>query len=84
MEMEALHEVQAAALLGYRRMSEFRRAVRQGVVPAPDRFLRKGRRDPIWSRVRLEAWLNGAEDAVSETDEALEAIRRAQVGHRAD
>ena len=81
MEMEALHEVQAAALLGYRRMSEFRRAVRQGVVPAPDRFLRKGRRDPVWSRSRLEAWLKGDLTALSQSEEAEEAIRRAQLGH---
>lgn len=79
--MEALHEVQTASFLGYRRMAEFRRALRQGLVPEPDRYLQRGNRDPVWSRARLEAWLTGKGHAESDPDEVLEAIRRAQVGH---
>lgn len=79
--MEALHEIQAAGFLGYRRISEFRRALRQGIVPKPDRYLQRGNRDPVWSRARLEAWLTGKDNAESDPDEILEAIRRARVGH---
>ena len=40
--MEALHEVQAAHFLGYRRISEFRRDLRLGNIPRADRELPGG------------------------------------------
>ncbi len=76
--MDALHEVQAADLLGYFRISHFRRDLKLGKIPAPDRILTGG---PVWSRRRLEAWLHGDLSAFSsDTDEEDEAVRRVANG----
>lgn len=74
---EALHEVQVAAFLGYRKFAEFQRALRRGDVPAPDRMLGKS---PVWSRTRLLAWLKGDQDTSSLGAAEAEAIRRAGGG----
>jgi hypothetical protein len=75
--MEALYEIQAAELLGFRRMVDFRRAVRRGEVPGPDR---KVGRDPVWSRAKLQAWLDGDEHTLSIAKQRDEALRRAAGG----
>ena len=71
--MEALHEIQAAHFLGYRRISDFRRDLRQGHIPSADRELPSG---PIWSRARLQSWLDRDQSALSILDERNEALRR--------
>ena len=75
--MEALHEIQVAAFLGYRRMADFRRALKRGDIPQPDQILG---RDPVWSRSRLEAWLRGDQGALSLEEAEAEAMRRAERG----
>ena len=77
--MDALHEIQAADLLGYIQIKHFRRDLRAGRIPAPDRELNGG---PVWSRRRLEAWLHGDLAAFSSTnhEEQEEAVRRVSNG----
>lgn len=71
--MEALHEVQAAHFLGYRRISDFRRDLRLGNIPRADRELPGG---PIWSRARLQSWLDKDQNTRLVLDERNEALRR--------
>ena len=71
--MEALHEVQAAHFLGYQRISEFKRDLKRGHIPSPDRLLPSG---PVWSRAKLQSWLNSDRSALSVLDQRNEALRR--------
>ena len=73
MDMEALHEVQAANFLGYRRISGFRRAVKRGEIPEPDRQITSG---PIWSRTRLQAWLDNDHQLGANKAGELSALKR--------
>ena len=76
--MDALHEVQAADLLGYVQIKHFHRDLKAGRIPRPDRELAGG---PVWSRRRLEAWLHGDHSAFSsQTDQEDEAVRRVANG----
>ena len=71
--METFHEVQSANFLGYRRISDFRRDLKQGYIPKADRELPSG---PIWSRAWLRSWLDRDQDRLSILDERNEALRR--------
>lgn len=53
-----LREVQAAYMLGYSEMLDFRAAVKSGDVPGPSRKIKAGRRTvDVWSRSALEEWV---------------------------
>ena len=49
----------------------------EGEVPGPDR---KVGRDPVWSRAKLQAWLDGDEHTLSIAKQRDEALRRAAGG----
>jgi len=71
--MEALHEIQAANFLGYRRIADFRRDLKRGDIPAPDRKLASG---PVWSRTRLQAWLDNDAQFEAKKRGETEALER--------
>lgn len=71
--MQALHEIQVADFLGYQRITDFKRDLRRGHIPSPDRVLPSG---PVWSRAKLQSWLDGDRRALSVLDERNEALRR--------
>ena len=54
---EALFEIQVAEMLGHRKWAEFRRALREGKVPAPTRIDGDTK---IWSRRHVQAWIDGS------------------------
>lgn len=70
----ALTEVEAAAVLRFRRFRAFQRALKQGVIPRPDIILPDG---PRWSQTRLDRWLAGDPSPATLDAEEQEAIRRA-------
>ena len=78
--MEALHEIQAADLLGFTSWRSWKHARRQGLVPEPDRQLPDG---PRWSRAALQAWLTRDEHALSLPSAEREALRRVEGGQNA-
>ncbi|MGI9492966.1 MAG: hypothetical protein ACR2QF_11265 [Geminicoccaceae bacterium] len=72
-----LREVEVAYLLGYREMSDFRTAVKNGDVPAPTRQLKSGRRVVDgWSRSLLEEWATNQEQAKGSKSALTAAIDR--------
>ena len=78
MQMEALREIQAADLLGFTEIEDFRRALRRGDVPPPIRFVGGKRSKPIWSRRILLEFVDGTaakQDQVeSEFEKKLETV----------
>lgn len=77
-QMEALREIQAADLLGFTEIEEFRRALRRGDVPPPIRFVGGKRGKPVWSRRILLEFIDGSaakQDQVeSEFEKRLETV----------
>lgn len=54
-----LREVQAAYMLGYQEMADFRAAVKSQLVPGPTRRLKVGRRNvDAWSRTEIQRWID--------------------------
>ena len=72
--MEALHEIQAAELLGFTRVKDWQRARSKGLIPRPDQELPDG---PRWDRRRLIAWLRGNSDIIGVSRDEQELIERA-------
>lgn len=69
--MELFYEIQAANFLGFRTAAAFRAAVDRGDVPPPTKRIG---RCPVWSRVRLERWILGEDEASSAAERALAQI----------
>lgn len=53
---EALSEIEVASMLGFRKWSEFRRALRENKVPHPTRV---DGNTKIWSRRSVQNWIDG-------------------------
>lgn len=70
---DVLFEIQVAAKLGFRKWSDFRRARREGRVPPPTRFDRK---TPIWSRSKLEQWIDGVDGPEASDPSSVELLDR--------
>lgn len=68
---EALYEIQVASMLGYRRWTEFRRAIKDGKVPYPNRIDGQVK---IWSRQAVEAWIEGNQLDEPTSNELLNRI----------
>lgn len=76
--MEALREIQAADLLGFTEIEEFRRALRRGDVPPPIWFVGGKKGKPVWSRRILLEFIDGTavkQDQVkSQFEKRLETV----------
>ena len=70
---EALFEIQVAAMLGHRKWSEFRRAVRDGRVPPPTRIEGKTK---IWSRRHVQAWIDGSGQNEPTSEDLMERLEK--------
>jgi len=75
---EMLREVQAADLLGYQEMKDFRAALKAEHIPGPCRQLGVGkRRVNVWSRDVLAKWIANQGHATTKSmDDDIGALAR--------
>lgn len=68
---EVLFEIQVAGMLGFRKWTEFRRALREGRAPKPTRI---DGTTKIWSRRQVEAWIDGTGQIEPTSEDLLKRL----------